>query len=87
MCCSLQCKESCQVLAKQLPTSLSSCSFELFSAIALLTHVLFNRCGVKRASTFHLTPDDMAKCGVLPLPGLSLCVIRDPISRFASEVR
>ena len=43
-------------------------------------------CGVKRASTFHLTLDEMAACGVAPLPGPTLCVVRDPEERFGSEV-
>jgi hypothetical protein len=45
------------------------------------------RCGVKRASMFHLTYDEMMYCGLNPIPGPSLCVVRDPMSRFESEVR
>mmetsp|Transcript_48031 Transcript_48031/g.61575 ORF Transcript_48031/g.61575 Transcript_48031/m.61575 type:complete len:321 (+) Transcript_48031:24-986(+) len=45
------------------------------------------RCGIKYASIFHLTYDEMISCGIKPIPGPSLCVVRDPQSRFESEVR
>ena len=45
------------------------------------------KCGVKRSSTFHLTLDEMERCGLHPLPGPTLCVVREPRSRFESEVR
>eukprot|EP00614_Pseudopedinella_elastica_P019774 CAMPEP_0172646584 /NCGR_PEP_ID=MMETSP1068-20121228/240316_1 /TAXON_ID=35684 /ORGANISM="Pseudopedinella elastica, Strain CCMP716" /LENGTH=378 /DNA_ID=CAMNT_0013460847 /DNA_START=213 /DNA_END=1349 /DNA_ORIENTATION=- len=44
-------------------------------------------CDVRNASTFHLTLDEMVQCGLEPLPGPTLCVVRDPRQRFESEVR
>jgi len=44
-------------------------------------------CGAKRASTFHMTLDEMEACGVEPVPGPILCSVRDPQQRFESEVR
>jgi hypothetical protein len=44
------------------------------------------KCGVHHSSTFHLTLDEMERCGLHPLPGPTLCVVRDPMSRFESEI-
>ena len=35
-------------------------------------------CGVHHSSVFHLTLDEMERCGLKPLPGPTLCVVRDP---------
>uniref|UniRef100_A0A7S2U589 Sulfotransferase family protein n=1 Tax=Lotharella oceanica TaxID=641309 RepID=A0A7S2U589_9EUKA len=46
-------------------------------------------CGVVMASTFHMTLAELRRCGLRPPmePGLVLCIVRDPIKRFASEIR
>ena len=44
-------------------------------------------CGVRHASTFHLTLGEMRACGIAPVPGPTLCIVRDPRERFESEVR
>lgn len=46
-------------------------------------------CGVAKASTFHMTLTELRRCGLRPPeePGLVLCIVREPIARFASEIR
>ena len=43
-------------------------------------------CGCKRAPFFHLTLDEMERCNRKPVQGPTLCVVRDPLQRFESEV-
>jgi len=45
-------------------------------------------CGIRKASTFHMTLVELRRCGIRPAkePGLVLCVVRDIVSRFRSEV-